>query len=174
MTAIFGPDDAAPDYSTYIDKVRDGDILSILEAQAASTRALWSGISEEQSHYRYAPGKWTIKEAGSHVNDTERVFAFRALWFARGFPDPLPSFDQDVAIAGSGANARSWRSHVDEFGDVRAATLAFFRQLPPDAWTRRGVAGGNPFSVRALAYIIAGHVEHHDAILRDRYLTPAG
>jgi hypothetical protein len=98
------------------------------------------------------------------------VFVFRALWFARGFDSPLPSFDQNVAVASAGADDRSWSSHVEEFRAVRGATLAFFQDLPADAWTRRGVASDNPFSVRALAYLSAGHVIHHTKILRERYL----
>ncbi len=104
-----------------------------------------------------------------HVNDTERLFAFRAFWFARGLESPLPSFDQDAAVPLAGADERSWASHIEEFQTVRAATLTLFRNLPDDAWTRRGVASGNPFTVRALAYICAGHVAHHVGVLKDRY-----
>jgi hypothetical protein len=109
----------------------------------------------------------------SHLYDTERLFVFRAFWFARGFDSPLPSFDQNVAVSTAGADERPWRSHVDEFRAVRAATLAIFQELPADAWTRRGVASGNPFTVRALAYLSAGHVSHHTRILRERYLQQA-
>jgi hypothetical protein len=98
------------------------------------------------------------------------VFTFRALWFARRFDSPLPSFDQDVAVSTAGADSRPWQSHRDEFSAVRRATLELFRNLPSDAWMRRGVASGNPFTVRALAYITAGHVAHHNRILRERYL----
>jgi hypothetical protein len=157
-------------YFTYIDKVAAGDIRAILELQEGETLAFLRGISEEDSLRRYAPDKWTIREVLSHVNDAERVFVFRALWFARGFDTPLPSYDQNIAISAAGANERPWASHVDEFRTVRAATLTFFRSLPPDAWMRRGVASGNPFTVRALAYIVAGHVTHHTNILRERYL----
>ena len=107
----------------------------------------------------------------SHLNDTERLFVSRAFWFARGFDDPLPSFDQNQAIATAGADERSWTSHLEEFRAVRAATLTFFQNLPKDAWTRRGIASGNPFTVRALAYIAAGHVTHHMKIVRDRYIV---
>jgi len=120
--------------------------------------------------HRYAPDKWTIREVWNHVSDTERAFAFRALWFARGFDSPLPSYDQEISAAGACANDFSWASHVEDFRAVRLATLSFFRNLPPDAWKRTGVASGNPFTVRALAYIIAGHVVHHRAILQERYL----
>jgi hypothetical protein len=105
------------------------------------------------------------------VNDCERLFLGRAFWFARGFSSELPSFDQEVAVAASGANEQPWRSLIDEFASVRAATLSFFRGLPEDAWTKTGIASGNPFSVRALAYLIAGHADYHNEILRDRYLA---
>jgi hypothetical protein len=162
--------EAADYYFTYIDQAGDGEICGILRAQLPATVALLRGISEEVSLARYAPGKWTIREVVSHVNDAERLFVSRAMWFARGFDTPLPSFDQDVALAAAAADARPLASHVDEFETIRAATLTFFDNLPGDAWRRRGVASDNPFTVRALAYITAGHVTHHVKILRERYL----
>ncbi len=161
--------EAADYYFTYIDQVPDGDICEILRAQSAGVLNLFELISEDQSLHRYAPGKWSIREVLSHLNDGERLFVFRAFWFARGFDTPLPSFDQDIAVAAAGADDRSWRSHVEEFRAVREATLTFFQTLPPDAWTRRGIASDNPFTVRALAYITAGHVAHHVRILREQY-----
>ena len=162
--------EAAEYYFTYIDQAPRGDICRTLAAQSGTTLGLLQGISEERSLYRYAPGKWSIRQLTSHVNDAERLFVFRAFWFARGFDSPLPSFDQDVAAAAAGADERSWDSHVEEFRAVRSATLAFFEHLPREAWDRRGVASGNPFSVRALAFIAAGHAAHHMRVLRDRYL----
>jgi hypothetical protein len=163
--------EAAEYYFTYIDKVGQGDIVEILKQQRPDMRALLGGISEEQSLHRYAPDKWTVREVVSHLNDTERLFVFRALWFARGFDTPLPSFDQNVALASAGAQSRDWRSLVEEFDAIRSATIPFFAHLPDDAWGRRGIASGNPFTVRALAYICAGHVTHHVKILRERYLA---
>jgi DinB superfamily len=162
--------EAAEYYFTYIDQVGVGDIRDILERQLGDTVALLEGISEEKSLHRYAPDKWTIRQAAGHVNDCERLFTFRALWFARGFDSPLPSFDQNIAVSTADADARTLQSHRDEFGAIRDATLHFFRNLPADAWMCRGVASGNPFTVRALAYITAGHVAHHNRILRERYL----
>ena len=162
--------EAAEYYFTYIRHVGKGDICDILEAQRSETIALLEGISEKQSALRYAPEKWSIRQVLSHMNDTERAFAFRALWFARGFAIALPGFDQETAIAGAGADARPWNSHVEEFQAVRNATLSFFRSLSDDAWMRRGIANGNPFTVHAVAYIAAGHVSHHVRILRERYL----
>ena len=171
MTTRPDRSEAAEYYFTYVDQVGTGDIIDILEAQAAETLELFQGIPDERSLHRYAQGKWSIREVASHLTDCERLFVFRAFWFARGFDTPLPSFDQNTAVSAAGADERPWRSHVEEFRAVRAATLAFFRSLPPQAWTRRGIASENPFTVRALAYIAAGHVIHHSKSLRLRYLS---
>jgi len=162
--------EAAAYYSTYIDRIASPDILGALDAQSAELVPVLRGISDEKSLHRYAPGKWSIREMWNHVTDAERVFLYRALWFARGFDSPLPSFEQETAVRAAGADAIPWASHIEEFRAVRAATMAFFRHLPADAWKRTGVASGNPVSVRALAYIIAGHAAHHRAILEERYL----
>jgi len=170
MTGLPERNEAAPYYFTYIDLVTDPDIVSVLEKQVEPTAAFLRGISEEKSLYRYAPDKWSIRQAWSHVNDAERIFVSRALWFARGFESPLPSFDQDVAVGTAQADAIAWARHIDEYRQIRAATVSFFRNLPAEAWKRTGVASGNPFTVRALAYIVAGHTEHHLGILRERYV----
>ena len=172
MATITMPErtEAADYYFTYIDKVGRGDICATLEAQLGETVGFLRGISDERSLHRYAPDKWSIRQVVGHVNDAERLFAFRAVWFARGFDSALPSFDQDVAVASAGSDERSWASLIDEFQTIRAASLSFFKTLPDDAWMRRGIASGNSFTVRALAYIVAGHVAHHVGIVRDRYL----
>jgi len=161
--------EAAPYYFTYIDQVGAGDIVEILMRQGREMRAAFAAVSEEQSVHRYAADKWTVREVLAHVNDTERLFVFRAFWFARGFDTALPSFDQEVALRHAGAGERNWRSHVEEFHAVRSATIAFFDSLQDAAWTRRGIASENPFSVRALAYLCAGHLTHHVTILREKY-----
>lgn len=171
MTTIPDRSEAAEYYFTYIDQVPAGDICEILRAQLPETLALLREIDDDKSLHRYAPDKWSIRELLSHVNDTERLFVARAFWFARGFDSPLPSFDQNIAVSAAGADARAWSGHVEEFDAVRAATLTFFDNLPAEAWERRGIASGNPFSVRALAYIAAGHVTHHTKVLRQRYLS---
>ncbi len=163
-------DEAAPYYFTYIDKVPAGEINAIFAEQFESFTAFLSKISEEKSLHRYEPGKWTLREVLSHINDAERVFLSRAFWFARGFELPLPSFDQDIAVAHSGAKDRKWSSHIEEFRSIRQSTLTFFRELPADAWTRRGIASDLPFTVRALAHIIAGHTIHHWRIIEGKYL----
>jgi DinB superfamily len=174
MTMVSAPERAetAEYYHRYIDQVPAGDIRDVLERQLGDAGSMLEAISEEQSLHRYAPGKWSIREVVAHINDTERLFTFRAFWFARALGEPLPSFDQDIAASHAGAGDRTWRSHLDEFRAVRAATVALFRNLPAEAWTRRGMASGNPFTVRALAYIAAGHVAHHLRILREQYLKP--
>lgn len=164
------PGEAAAYYSTYIDRIASPDILGVLDAQCAEILPLLHGISEERSRFRYEENKWSIREMWGHVNDAERVFLYRALWFARGFDSALPSFEQEMAVRAAGAHAIAWAEHIEEFRSVRSTTLAFFRHLTADAWNRTGVASGNAVSVRALAYIIAGHVAHHCAILEQRYL----
>ena len=171
MSGALDRTEAAPYYFRYIDRVPDRDVVRTLEEQLDETDAFLRGISEEASLSRYAPDKWSIREVWSHVNDTERLFVSRAFWFARGFDTPLPSYDQNVACAEARADDRSWESHIEEFRAVRLATNTFFRSLPAEAWARRGIASGNPFTVRALAYIVAGHLVHHVDVLRERYLA---
>lgn len=159
-------------YFTYIDQVEGEEPLAVMESQLDEAMALFAGISEEVSRHRYAPEKWSIREALNHVTDTERAFAFRALWFARGFDTPLPGYDQEIAAAGAAAGNIAWSAHVEEFRNVRRSTIDLFRNLPPEAWMRRGIASDNPFTVRSLAWIIPGHAAHHLRILRERYLPP--
>ncbi len=165
-----GRDEAAPYYFIYIDRIASDDIVDVLTNQLEEVSAFLSKISEEKSLHRYAPDKWSIRQVLNHVNDTERTFAFRALWFGRGCSEPLASFDQTIAANGARADDYSWASHVADFRDVRGATLSFFRNLPDEAWSIKGVASGNAVTVKALAYIIAGHVSHHMALLQERYL----
>ena len=163
-------DEAAEYYFNYIDLVAAGDICDILAQQRAETIALLRSVPVERTRHRYAADKWSVSGVVAHVNDCERLFAFRAFWFARGFESPLPSFSQDIAAKYDGADERSWDSHIEEFAAVRDGTLQLFSHLPADAWLRRGIASDNPFSVRALAFVTAGHVIHHSRILSERYL----
>lgn len=163
------PTEVASYYFTYIDQVPEDNPLPVIEKQIDEYAPILSTISEAKSLYRYGPGKWSIRQVLNHVTDTERAFVFRALWFARGFDAPLPSYDQEISAAGAQADFVPWAAHVEEFRSVRLATVSFFRNLPAEAWMRTGVASGNPFTVRALAFIIAGHVRHHFKILQERY-----
>lgn len=153
----------------YIDLVKK-DAKAALASQLETLPLFCSGINEEKSLSRYAPDKWSIRELLNHITDTERVFSFRALWFARGFDSPLPTFDQNTAVAGAEADTIAWAEHVEEFRRVRLATISLFEHLPPGAENKIGVASGKQVSVRALEYLIAGHAEHHTKILRERYL----
>ncbi len=169
MTGRPQPNEAATYYFTYIDQVTGDDAVAVMQQQLAETQMLFAAISEKASLHRYAPEKWSIREVLNHLTDTERAFAFRALWFARGFDAPLPGYDQNIAAAGAAADKMSWAAHVEEFQQVRLSTISLFRNLPPEAWMRSGIASDNRFTVRAMAFIIAGHVAHHVAILRERY-----
>ena len=170
-TTLADRTEAADYYFMYIDQVPPGqDIRRVIDAQLGEVLGVLGGISEEKSLYRYAPGKWSIRESVGHLNDTERLFVFRAMWFARGLGEPLPSFDQDVALAGARFDERTLRDLVEEFKAVRAATQRFFAGIPDDVWAKRGIASGKAFTVRALAHIVAGHTTHHLKLLRERYL----
>jgi hypothetical protein len=162
--------EAAPYYFTYIDQAPGDDPLGLIESQFDDCLRLLSTISDDKSLYRYAAEKWSIRQVVNHISDTERSFAFRAFWFARGFDAPLPSYDQNIAAAGAHADAIAWPAHIEEFKRVRLATISLFQNLPAEAWMRTGIASDNFFTVRAMAFIIAGHVEHHLRILRERYL----
>jgi len=158
-----------PYYYRYIDLVPEADVVGVLERQLPETLAFLGGISDEKSRHRYAPDKWSIRQLVSHVCDTERVMLFRAFWFARGFQSPLPAWDQNPSAEAARADDLPFVSMIDEIQAIRLATLAFFRNMPDEAWDRTGVASGRPFTVRSLAYIIAGHLLHHDAVLKERY-----
>ncbi|MGE3527755.1 MAG: DinB family protein [Gemmatimonadales bacterium] len=164
----------ASDYQfRYIDLAPPGDVCALLEAQHETTLGLLQGVSDEQSLRPYAAGKWCLRELINHLSDSERTFAYRAMWFARGFDSELPGFDQEVAALGAAAARQSWPALLGEFDAVRRATIALFRGLPHDAWDRGGMAGGDRTTVRAFAYLIAGHTLHHLSQIRERYL-PAG
>jgi len=156
-------------YQRYVSQVPDGDLLSDLEKQGRETVKLLRGIDEKRSQHRYAEGKWTIREVAGHLIDTERVFAYRALSFARGDQTALPSFDENEWARTSNAGRRALPELIAEFELVRAATLAMFRGFTDVEFGRKGVASNNPITVRALAYIVAGHERHHVKVLRERY-----
>lgn len=166
-----GTGEYAPFYAGYIAGVPDGDLIALLERQGEETAALLGALDDEKSLHRYAPGKWTIREVLGHVIDGERVFTYRALTFARGDAGPLPSFDENAWAATSNAGRRTMKQLLAEYRAVRAATIALFRSFGEEDVARSGVASRNPVTVRALAYIVAGHERHHVKILRERYLS---
>jgi hypothetical protein len=163
-------DETVEYYFPYIDLVPDGDIRVILDDQRQETLSFLESIPEARATHRYAPDKWSVGEVLGHINDCERLYTMRAFWFARSMDAALPSFHSDLAVKTSQSAERPWSTHVAEFAAIRASTAAFFRYLPREAWLVRGVASDYPFSVRALAYIAAGHVIHHTRILKERYL----
>ena len=170
LTARPAAGECIPYYFNYIDLVPDGDIVEILQTQHADIHALLKGTTDAAASARPAPGEWSIKEVIAHVADAERLFTFRALWFARGEEAALPGMEPNPWVELSNANARAVSDLLAEFDYVRAASIALFANLDPAAWQRRGIASGNVMSVRALAWIIAGHELHHNRSLRDVYL----
>jgi uncharacterized damage-inducible protein DinB len=163
------PGEYAPYYERYIALVPGEDILTTLDQQRRQTMLLLSGRNEEDGNFRYAPEKWSAKEVLGHVCDSERVFAYRALRFSRGDSTPLAGFEQDDYVRNGPFANRSLEDLIEEFIAVRRATLSLLRNLDEAAWMRRGVANKNEVTVRALAYIIAGHELHHRRILQEKY-----
>lgn len=161
-------------YARYVEQVEEGPILPRLGGQPERLRTLLAGLGPEGGGYRYAPGKWSIKQVIGHLADSERVFGMRATCIARGETSPLPGFEQDDYVRAGSFDARSLDSLVRELELLRGANVEMFGTLPEGAWDQQGVASGVPVSVRGLAWIIAGHVEHHMAILRDRYREAFG
>lgn len=156
-------------WNRYIDLVPEKDPVSVLERQAGELTSLLRGISEERAAFRYAPGKWSIKELVNHVTDAERVFNYRALSIARGDTRSLLGFDEQLFAAHSDADGRSLESLFDELMAVRTATVALFRGLSDAAWDRVGTANDTKIGVRSLAYVLAGHARHHMKVLREKY-----
>lgn len=157
-------------YSTYINQVPAGDILGILRGGIDQTAALLANQPASIGDHRYAPGKWTIREVLAHLSDCERMFGFRAFWFARRGGGELPSFDQEPFVAESRASARSLASLLDEWRAVRQANIALFETIDDEASRRTGIASGRSFSVRSFPWITAGHEIHHRRQLAEKYL----
>lgn len=160
----------APYYDKYISLVPDGDIAGTLIEQLQTTKSLLEGVSESQADSSYAPGKWTIKEVLGHIIDGERVFAYRALRIARNDRTPLAGFEQDDFVRYGAFGERTLADLLEEYECVRRSTVHLLRSFNNEAWARQGTASDNEVSVRALAYIIAGHERHHANVLREKYL----
>lgn len=158
-------------YEKYISLVPGNDVLSALESQRIQTARLLAGRSEREGNFRYAPGKWTVKEVVGHLADTERIFAYRALRIARGDQTPLPGFEQDDYVKSGAFSERTLADLAEEFASVRNASIALYHSFGKEAWLRRGVANKNEITVRALAFITAGHELHHRRILEERYFS---
>jgi uncharacterized damage-inducible protein DinB len=156
-------------YGHYIGLIQETDIFDVLRKQTKEARQLLDALTEEQWMYRYAEGKWSIKELYVHIIDSERIFAYRALRFGRGDTAVLPGFDQDDYVASSLADQRTPSSILAEYDAVRAASLTLLESFGEREFLRIGTASDVPVSVRALAYIIAGHERHHLQIIREKY-----
>ena len=160
----------APYYNTYVSLI-EGDVLPILDAQPGELASLMENVPEEKGSYAYADGKWTVNELLSHIIDGERMFAYRILRISRGDETPIEGFEQDGYIENSNANNRCIAELIGEFELCRKANMMMLNNLSDEASQRIGTASNNPVSVRALAYIMAGHVRHHQSILREKYLS---
>ncbi len=165
-----GEADCPAYYARYVERVPDDAILGRLASQLEVTISLLAGLDEARAQYRYAPGKWSIKDIVLHLSDTERVFAARLLHFARHDSTPLPGFEQDEYVVVGKADERPLAGLLTELEAVRHGTVALCRGLPDEAWSGRGVASGVEFAASALPWIIAGHELHHRAVIEERYL----
>ncbi|MEZ5966261.1 MAG: DinB family protein [Planctomycetota bacterium] len=163
------PGEHAPYYSDYVDQVRGDDALQHMAAEAERMQRTLAGLDDARAAHRYAEGKWSVKQVVGHVLDGERVFAYRALAFARGDTGELPGMDQDAWMDTAGFDARPIADLVDELRHVRSGTLSLFRSFSPEACARTGTASGNRFTVRSLVWITAGHATHHMNVLSRRY-----
>lgn len=165
------PTQVADYFQPYVDRVPDGSILETLERQGDALATLVAGLSDGTLAHAYQPGKWTAAQVVRHVLDGERVFAYRALCFARGEAAPQPGFDHEAWAAATAEFGATAAELVEEWRAVRGATLTLLRNLPTAAWDRVGEANGNRLSVRATAWLMAGHADHHTTVLRERYLA---
>ena len=163
------PTDYAEFYANYVSLVPEEEVLSAIETQSSETQKLIASIDETRGAYRYAEGKWSVKEVFGHVTDAERVFGYRALCIARGDQTSLPGFDEQEYMRN--ANFDDWK--IGDLAELyalnRRANIVFFRNLREEDWNRRGTANNSPVTVCALAFIIAGHERHHVKVLRERY-----
>lgn len=160
----------APYYASYIDRVPDGDIIQTLAKQRIDTMKLFASLTPEQAAFRYATGKWSVREVIGHVVDAERIFAYRALRVGRNDKTPLAGFEENDYVKFASFESRSVAGLAGDFDHVRTATIDLFGSFTEEAWMRAGTANAFDVSVRALAWIIAGHERHHVEILKSRYL----
>lgn len=159
-----------PYFYVYIRLVENEDLISILTTQLNDSQVFFNSIPKEKHDYKYAEGKWSIKEALQHIIDTERVFTYRSLAFSRKDPSILPSFDDKIYAANANGAARDWNNLVDEFTAVRNSTLFLFKSFSAEQLESLGRAVDYEMNAKAMGYTIAGHVAHHLNIIRERYL----
>lgn len=161
---------APPYYWTYIDLIAGEDLVAALSSNIAEALAVGRSISPEMEEYRYAPGKWSIKQVYSHLTDTERVMAYRALCFSRGDTSELPGFSEDDYAAAAHTEARTLADILNELHLVRQSTIALYQSMNDKMLDTKGIANKISTNPRAIGYMIAGHQLHHINILKERYL----
>ena len=161
--------DYAQAYAGYVALVPENDILAEIEKQSAVTQKLLASLDEAKAAFRYADTKWSIKEVIGHVTDAERIFAYRALAIARGETQPLPGFEENDYVEQAKFDAWKLGDLAEHYALVRRSTIVMLRNLPQEAWDRRGIAADNPITVAAIAWIMVGHERHHLKVLRERY-----
>jgi len=159
----------APFFAGYEKLVPETDVLPVLAAQAAEIRRIAASVPADRETFRYAPGKWSVREILGHMGDGERVFGYRAFCISRGDQTALPGFEENDYVAESAYDRQTAAELADDFAGVRTANLAVLGRLDPERWSRVGNANGTPVSVRALAFIMAGHARHHIGVLKTRY-----
>lgn len=159
----------APRLHGYVTAVPDGDVVSLMRDGGREMQRVLATVPEARGGHRYAEGKWTVREMAGHLIDAERIFSYRALRIARGDATPLPAFEENDYVRAAGSDARTLASLAAELAVVRESTAQLFASLPDEAWARRGTMSGNGISVRALAYLVVGHAQHHLMVLRERY-----
>ena len=164
------PGEYAEAYAPYVAAAGDGDVLMRLQEQGSEIALLFGNLTEVQGAFRYAEGKWSLKDLLQHLSDAERIFAYRCLRIGRGDATPLPGFDEDTYAAAAEADNRSMADLLADWWAARAASLTLFRGLPEGAWERQGTASGRLITAKCLPFICAGHTAHHLAVVRERYL----
>jgi hypothetical protein len=171
MSAIARPaaEEYAPHFERYVARVPEVDIVAELDRQGTAWGAFLAAAKPELAGHRYAPDKWTVRQVIAHIIDTERVMAYRAMCIARGETEALPGMDEDAYMARTGPDPATLAALGEEFAHLRRATTLLCARFAPEVWLRRGIAAGQPASVRGLAYVMVGHVRHHGAVLAERY-----
>jgi hypothetical protein len=159
----------APHFRRYVDLVPEADVLPALDAQTGILRQVASGVTPDTELFAYGPDKWTIRQVFGHIGDVERVFGFRALAFSRLDPNPLPGFDDNGYVEQAGYADRPLADLIEDFAAVRTANLRMLKALREEQWAVSGIANGRSITVRAIAFVMVGHVRHHLNLLNDRY-----
>ena len=164
------PGEYAEAYAPYLAEAGDGDVRTLLQGQMGEVTALFAGLSETQGGFRYAPGKWSLKDLLQHLSDAERIFAYRCLRIGRGDATPLPGFEEEAYAAAARADERPMADLLADFRATRTASLTLFHGLPDSAWGQQGTTNGRTITARCIPFICAGHAAHHLTVIRERYL----